>query len=94
MSLYITTQTLEYVFVPVTVDGGAPDPGLAVEVAIPTYGTAPSTWVPATWDDGRARVLVGTGGDFTLAKGQYHMWIRVSSSPELTARLVGSLVVV
>lgn len=94
MSLRITTLTKEYVFVPVTVDGAAPSDSLTVEVAMPTEGVAPSSWVTATWDAGRARVLVGTGGDFTLTAGRYDVWVRITSSPELTARNTGVLVVV
>ena len=93
MSLRITTHTLEYVFVPVTVDGATPDPGLGVEVAMPDEGSGPATWVAATWDAGRARVLVGTGGDFAPTVGRYDVWVRITSSPELTARNAGLLVV-
>ena len=93
MSLRITTHTLEYVFVPVTVDGVAPDPGLPVEMALPAEGSAPATWVAATWNNGEAQVLVGTGGDFAPTVGRYDVWVRITSSPELTARNAGLLVV-
>lgn len=93
MSLSITTVTKEYVFVPVTVDGATPDTGLTVEVAIPSEGVDPSSWVTATWDSGRARVLVGSGGDFELSAGRYDVWVRITDSPELTARNAGLLIV-
>lgn len=94
MSLRISTETLEYVFVPVTVDGAAPDPGLVVEVAFPAESDNPSTWITATWDTGRARVLVGTGGDVALTAGRYDVWVKVTSTPEVPARKAGVLTVV
>lgn len=101
MSLRITTQTVEYVFVPVTVDGSAPDSGLTVEVAMPAEGAAPATWVTAEWDAGRARVLVAgddvkgdtASEDFALAAGRYDVWVKVTSTPEIPARKAGVLIV-
>ena len=92
-SLYITTLTLEYVFALVTVDGTTPDDSLDVTIALPAEGETPDTWINADWDAGRARILVGTGGDIVLAAGRYDMWVKVTSSPEIPARKAGVVVV-
>lgn len=96
MSLRIPSTSLEYVLVPVTVDGATPNPGLTVEMAIIADGTeepASGDWKTAAWDSGRARLLVGTGGDIALTNGNYEIWVRITSSPEVPIRRAGRLVV-
>lgn len=93
MSLQISTETLEYLFVPVTVDDATPNAALPVEMAFPDEGVNPSTWITAAWDTGRARVLVGTGGDVALAAGRYDVWVKITSTPEIPARRAGFLIV-
>lgn len=93
MSLTITTHTIEYLFADVTVDGAAPDDSLDVAIALPAEGEAPADWITAVWDAGRARILVGTGGDIVLAAGRYDLWVKVTSSPEIPARKAGLVIV-
>jgi hypothetical protein len=89
MSLRLNTKTKEYVFVPVTLNDAAPDPGLDVKVAFPAQGEDPETWIDAAWDDGRARVLVGPGADVELASGHYDVWVQVTANPETPIRKAG-----
>lgn len=90
----IPSTTVEYVRVPVRVDGVAPDPGLTVELAIVAEDTeepGSGDWKTAAWDDGSARLLVGPGTQVVLTNGRYDVWVRVTSSPELVVRKAGTL---
>jgi hypothetical protein len=75
----LTAQPVEFAFVPDGDDGPADD-----------------DWTAATWigDAGltrAARLLLGPGGDVTLAVGGYVPWYRVTDDPEIPARPVGWL---
>jgi len=94
----IRAQSLEYlpIRVKATRLGGDYDPSVdPVEVALPEINVAPSTWKVATWQsyDGKhyANVLVGTGGDFALAVGDYDIFVRITDSPEVPVLRAGML---
>lgn len=89
--LEVSTQSLQYVKVPVTATKGgvAFDPsGDVVAMTFSTsehLGTSP-TWYTASWEDTvgghLARCLVGTGGAAVLAAGTYWVFVKVTDSPE------------
>lgn len=52
-------------------------------------------WIEGEWteDNKHVRVLVGPGGDITLAPGRYYVWIRIISPPETPVLSAGVLTV-
>lgn len=88
--------SLEYLLVTwsAKVNGVAVDPtspALAVQMAFPATGSPPATWLAAGWEaDGsggwKARCLVGPAGTVTLPPGDYDVWVKVTSTPEVPIR--------
>lgn len=68
-------ESVEFAAITVTVDGSPVTTG--VEVALTTGQDRPTTWAAPTTLGGRIGVM--TGG---LATGYWHVWARVSSTPE------------
>lgn len=77
---------------------------VAVQVAFPTMGQDPSSWVSATWNVDMSTdpdtfwvevLLSGTGGGGTveLAKGVYDVWIRLQDGGQAPTRHAVTLVV-
>lgn len=103
----ISSLSLEFLSVPVAAEKtGAPyDPtGDAVDWAFKDFSTdaEPSggDWVVGNWetDPGPpaiyyARCLVGPGGTTTLTDGKYHVWLRITDSPEIIVRRIGVITV-
>jgi hypothetical protein len=75
------------------------DPALPVVMAFPRVGATPVTWYGAEWEsDGagnwRARCLVGPAGTVTLNPGDYDVWVKVTSDPEIPARQATDLLTI
>lgn len=103
----ISASSLEYVRVTVqaSASGSAVDPtGDTVQLAFMSTSAAPasgdlkaaswetdSTTTPPTY---KARCLVGTGGAVALTAGTYHVWVKVTDSPETPLRRAGLLRVI
>lgn len=98
----IRADSTEYVKSTVSVDHDIT--GKAIQVALPTSNTAPSTWVDAevlsTTDNGAGvwtstyRILLGpASGDITLAAGTYDWTVKVVDTPEVPVRKSGVVVV-
>jgi len=103
----LSTASLEYVRATVSAreSGATVDPtvfavalAFLVGGATPTSGDAitaawetDATTIPATY---WARCLVGPGGSATLAAGIWHVWVRVSASPEVPWIYSGQLKVI
>jgi hypothetical protein len=100
--LEISTQSLQYVKVPITATKGgvAFDPsGDVVQMAFSAsehLGANP-TWCTASWEDTTgghlARCLVGTGGAATLAAGTHWVFVKVTDSPESPVISAGPIIV-
>jgi hypothetical protein len=103
----ISTASLEYVRAPVSAvaSGSAVNPTAdTVEMAFLADDDAPVSgdWKTASWETDAtttpvtywARCLVGTGGAVALTAGDYHVWVRVTDSPETPVVLAGLLRVV
>lgn len=99
----IRVQSLEYL--PVRVRSfklGAPyDPtNDVVKIALPVIDVDPVTgdWKSATWqtvdDEYYANLLVGPGGDVTLQRGDYDIFIKVTDSPEIPVIRAGRLSII
>lgn len=88
----IPSITKEFLFVPITEDGAAPDPSHTVELALFIVDTKEepeeTDWVTADWDAGRARLLLGPGG-FTISDGYWEVWARVTTPFERPVRYSG-----
>jgi hypothetical protein len=105
--LVIPVGSLEYVRVPVyaTSSGAQVNPtGDVVQMAFLPGSQAPESgdWKTASWDTDatttpttyRARCLVGPAGTVTLTRGTYTVWVKITDSPEVPVRAVGSLKVI
>lgn len=103
----ISASSLEYVRVPVyaKASGAVVDPtGNTVKLAFMSTTAAPgvSDLKTASWetdtttnpDTYYARCLVGSGGAVTLTAGTYHVWVKVTDSPETPLKRAGLLKVV
>jgi hypothetical protein len=73
-----------------TVNGATYNPtGDVVAVAFKAPGVSPAApdWQTGSWEAAGtsyfARLLVGPAALFQLAVGTYHMWIRITDSPEI-----------
>ena len=69
-----------------------------VQFAFPASGN-PVTWYAGSWetigDQYVARVLVGpTGGVVTLTAGTYSVFMKITDSPEVPVRNLGTLTVI
>jgi hypothetical protein len=90
--LRVSTQSKEYVKVPVSAkkSGVAFDPSVdVVKMAFSSsehLGAAP-TWQNATWESGAgqywARCVVGPGGTVQLAAGTWWVFVQITDSPEI-----------
>lgn len=81
----------------------ATEDGVAVDVTADTVhmaivaGDAPAAgdWKVAEWEtsggDVYARLLVGPGGDLTLERGWYGMWLKVTDNPEIPGHRVDTV---
>lgn len=92
MSLDIHVDSIQYVFIPVAnvhpTTGPVNLSTLDVEVALPTVGVAPSSWIVCAWATGS--MLVGDRryyvvemdlDDFTIAAGStYQPWVRIGGA--------------
>lgn len=63
-------------------------------------GTSPTSgdWKSGSWETGSnggywGRCLVGPAGVTTLPIGSYDVWVRVTKSPEVVVKHVGTLVI-
>lgn len=105
--LTIPTGSLEYVRVPVYAEaaGAQVDPtGDTVQMAFMPGSQTPEAgdWKSATWDSDtsttpatyRAQCLIGPSGTVTLNRGTYTVWVKITDSPEVPVRPVGSLKVI
>lgn len=105
MPVAFSSLSLEYVRVPVAAEdqGVAVDPtSNVVEFAFETFAddTEPSSFTAGDWetDPGPpaiyyARILIGPAGTIVLADGKYHIWIKITASPEIPVRRVGVLTI-
>lgn len=105
MSIRQSSLSLEFVKVPVTQTTG----GVAVDltqfdvemafVAEDAESPEPQAgdWKAASWEVAGskflARCLVGPGGAAVLTDGEYEIWVRVTTDPEIPIKRVGSLVI-
>lgn len=96
----LSSLTTEYVCIAVTptIEGDTLDPTSdAVKMAFVTTGELPETddFQTGSWEtiDGiaYAKCLVGPTGGLALAAGQYDVWIKITDSPEIPVRKVGTL---
>ena len=107
MVAQISTASLEYVRVQVsaTASGAAVDPtGDTVNMAFLADADAPVSgdWKTASWETDTstepdtywARCLIGTGGAVALTAGDYHVWVKVTDSPEVPVLRAGQLRVI
>ncbi len=105
--LVIPAISLEYVRVQLSAEAsGAPvnPTGDTVQMAFLPGSQAPESgdWKSATWDTDttttpttyRAQCLVGPSGTVTLTRGSYTIWVKITDSPEVPVRPVGSLKVI
>lgn len=104
MPVKLNSLSKEYLLVEVEVevDGAAHDPtGDVVEFSFVVFATDddPSVWASGEWetDPGLpakyfARILIGPGA-VVVTDGKYHVWIRVTDSPEIPVRRVGVLTI-
>jgi hypothetical protein len=85
--------SLEYVFWPLVTTNDLSQ--VTSEVALLGAGVIPqeTDWLPAViFTEGinkYVRLLVGPGGDVTLAPGTYQSWIRLTANPERPVRRPG-----
>lgn len=96
----ISSTSLEYVKARVSAtNAGVPVDmsSLPVAFAFPAPGTDPSTWYSGTWEtvDGAyyARCLIGTGGVVALTNGPYDVYVKITATPEVPVKLVGTLII-
>lgn len=101
----ISSLTKEYIRVEVeaTDSGVQVDPtGTPPEFSFEDFDTdpEPTAWTAGEWETVvkgtnttyYARILVGTtGATVVLVDGKYYVWLKVTSSPEVPVRKVGSL---
>lgn len=104
----IAATSLEYVRVPVSAEasGSTVDPtGDVVTMAFMTSTSSPASGdlKTASWetdatttpDTYYARCLVGTGGAVVLTAGTtYHVWVKITDSPETPLKRAGRLRVI
>lgn len=104
MTVYQSSLSKEYVRVPVVAyeNGELVDPTtdpvfMAFMADPPKEEPANGDWKTAAWEyDGItyfARCLVGPGGTVELEDGTYHVWVKLTDSPEVPVRRVGRLVI-
>lgn len=93
----ISAQSLEYVYVPVSLTDSAAEPidPSTVEMSFPEKGKSPeeADWHDAVFEAGRVKLLVGPPG-ITLDVGDHSVYVRVNNSPELLVKRAGLLEVV
>jgi hypothetical protein len=77
-------ETVEFQAVSVAVDGAAVTTG--VQLAVVPSGQRPDTWADPTSLDGKIGVMVDG-----LAVGYWHVWAKVTSTPEQPVIFCGSL---
>lgn len=98
----IRTDSTEWIYATVTADHDLT--GVAISVALPSTGSAPSTWYTATVTDvaqikanqwkATYRLLVGpAGGDVTLTAGTYDWVFKLTDAPEVPIRKTGTVTV-
>lgn len=99
-TLKVSSLSTEYIRVSVSVTkAGIPfDPtGDTVQMAFPLPNVEPvlADWKASSWESTGgnywARCLVGPSGTVTLADGNYDVWVKITDSPEIPVRKVGSL---
>lgn len=84
-------SSTEFIHVGVTSD--PPNQISAVEFAFLTRGTEPPTWIPGTYKDGVARVLIGPDDGQVLTPGTYRVRVRVTANPERAVLNAGYLTI-
>ena len=98
----LRADSTEWVYGTITADHDLT--GISVSVALPSTGSAPSTWYPATVTDvdqikadrwtATYRLLVGPiGGALTLSTGTYDWVFKLTDSPEVPVRKTGTVTV-
>lgn len=91
----IAASSKEFIHIPVaTTTEGVDLEALDVEVALVATGSDPADedYVTATWDDGKARVLIGRGTDIPLEpRRKYKAWVRITSDPEIPVVYSGEI---
>jgi hypothetical protein len=96
----IRTDSTEWIYGTMTADHDLA--GVSISVALPSTGTAPSAWFPATVTEvdqiqpdrwvATYRVLVGPiGGAVTLTAGTYDWVFKLTDSPEVPIRKTGTV---
>lgn len=103
MAQTISTASLEYVRVPVTVtkSGAAYNPtGDTVQMTFVSSARSPNagdTWYAGSWETAGstyyALCLVGPGGTVVLTAGTWYVWVKVTDAPEVPALPAGVIVV-
>lgn len=89
--LCIPSSSIEYIRVPVTGDFTT---SMTVNMAVVAYDTepGPGDWKPAAWDDGNAKVKIGSGTPVgELNEGQYGVWVKVSAAEETPVLYSGAI---
>lgn len=100
MTQTISTASLEYVRVPVSVTkkGVAYDPtNDTVAMAFQQTLVAPTVFYPGVWEATAssffALCLIGPGSVVQLTAGTWYVWVQITDSPEVPVLLAGVIVV-
>jgi hypothetical protein len=94
MSQRIHVDSIEHLYVPTTI-GGAAAATLDYEMAFTVYGSDadPTAWTAAEYDANTASARLLLGVDIALDIGEWMVWLRVTSAPEIPIRAAGRIVV-
>jgi len=99
MALTMLAASTEYVTATITADHDIT--GDVIQVALPASGSAPANWINATvlgvvpgsgqWT-ATYRLLIGpASGDVALEAGTYDWYCRITDTPEVPVRNVGTI---
>lgn len=84
-------SSTEFIHVGITSD--PPAMISAVEFAFLLKPNDPPTWLPATYEDNVARILIGPDDGQVLTPGTYRVRVRVTANPERAVLNAGYLTI-
>lgn len=91
----ISSASLEYVQVPISLSSGGNPTGDSVSMSFPAVGAEPSVFVAGSWTTLSglyyANCLVGPGGAITLPVGYYYVYVKIIAVPEAPVIFSGLL---